>query len=390
MIWIFITSIIGILYTYAGYPLILAIIARSKPRPRCGKNISPAVAIVIVGYNEAHRLDAKIQTCLNQTYPKELIRLIIASDGSTDHTTDVTSKYNEHKVSLLQFDQRRGKAACLNDALSSISEEVVVLTDARQRLSPDAVEKLVFALADPDVGAVSGELVFENPDASDFSAGIDAYWKYEKFIRHNESISGSVIGVTGALYALKRQYFKPIPAETILDDVLIPMQVAMTGKRVLFEKGAIAYDLPSASAKQERTRKIRTLAGNFQILALAPELLSPIANPLFFRYLSHKVMRLLAPIFLIGAFISNALLIDSGAFFQILMAGQLAMYGGALMSQYSPTLNAISIFRLAHSFLSLNWFVLLGLHHYLTNTNAHIWQRSAEASPNGDTPKNPQ
>jgi biofilm PGA synthesis N-glycosyltransferase PgaC len=237
---------------------------------------------------------------------------------------------------------------------------------------------------------VSGELVFEREALSDFGAGIDAYWRYEKFIRHNESESGSVIGVTGALYALKTAYFKPIPHETILDDVLIPMQVALQGMRVTFEKGAIAFDTPSENLAKEQMRKVRTLAGNFQILALCPDLLRIWRNPLWWRYGSHKVLRLLAPLFLTLAFISNALLIGQSSAYQALFAAQLVFYASAVMGMLIPALGRHQIVRLATSFITLNWFVLQGFRHYLTKADAHIWQRGEDtqtlSSSNKKTP----
>ena len=161
----------------------------------------------------------------------------------------------------------------------------------RQRLDTAAVRSLVENFANPEVGAVSGELVFESDDISRFGESIDAYWRYEKFIRRQESRFHSVIGVTGALYSLRRECFQKIPAGTILDDVVIPMNIVMDGRRVVFDKRARAFDRVSVNYRQEKARKIRTAAGNYQMFVNHPLFFVPLRNPLFIQFISHKILR---------------------------------------------------------------------------------------------------
>lgn len=376
--WIFWLSLALVVYAYAGYPLLLTVWARLRPRPLVHDAAgAPSVAIVVVGFNEGKRIGAKIESCLAQTYRRGAVRVVIASDGSTDDMGTVVAGYAPRGVTWLPFSERRGKAACLNDAAAACHEDVIVFTDARQRLHPEAVERLVNALGDPRFGAVSGELVFEADDASGFAAGIDAYWRYEKFIRRQEAETGSVVGVTGALYAIRRACFRPIPVQTILDDVAIPMQVVMQGYRVGFEAGAMAYDRPSTQVDQERLRKVRTLAGNFQLMQLFPRWVAPWSNPIWVAFFSHKLARLLAPFAMVTGLLANAVLSLDSAFYAACLVGQLLFAAAAWAGRPNGPARTVRIARLAHAFLTLNAFVVLGLIHFLRHRDAHLWAAPA-------------
>ncbi|WP_119154022.1 glycosyltransferase family 2 protein [Caldimonas tepidiphila] len=381
---VFWSALLVLVYTYVGYPLAIWLLARLRSRPVARAPQHPMVAIVIVAHNEAHRLQSKLQSCLAQDYPAQRLRIVVASDGSTDGTQELIESMGDPRITLLAFPQRRGKAACLNDAVAACREDVIVFNDARQPLNREAVRCLVENLADASVGAASGELVFVDEEFSPFAQGVDAYWRYEKFIRQQEARFGSVVGVTGALYALRRECFRPIPPETILDDVLIPMQAAMQGRRVVFESRAQAYDRPSQSPQQERLRKVRTLAGNFQLLAMRPELLLPWCNPLFLQFVSHKVLRLAAPFLMALLLLANLALLGSGAFYVLAFALQLGFYALPLIGRKWERAGRSRAVRLAGAFLLLNGYVLLGLREFLVNKNAHLW-RSKSAAP-GSTP----
>lgn len=384
---VFWLSLALLFYTYAGYPLLLALRARTAARPPLRREgYRPRVAILVVVHNEAARIAAKIESCLAQDYPRDCLRVLVVSDGSTDGTAEVVARYADRRVTWLPCAERRGKAACLNDGVASCDEEVIVFTDARQRLSGDAVSRLVAVLGDESFGAVSGELVFVKDEASAFGEGVDAYWRYEKFIRRHESLIGSVVGVTGALYALKRTCFRPIPPQTILDDVAIPMQVVMQGKRVGFEPGAIAYDRPAQDIAQERSRKVRTLAGNFQLLQLFPALLLPWRNPLFGALFSHKLLRLLAPWVMLCCLFANAALAMAGSvFFQVVWVLQVGAYVLGLLGAVPGLGERVKLVRIAHAFLVLNWFAVLGLREFLVNRQAHLWKVNTISAGPGST-----
>ena len=361
----------GLLFhTYVGYPLSMAIAARLWPMPVRPSARMPRVTVVIVMHDGAAYARAKLDNILALDYPPAQLDVVVACDGCTDASAETCRKYPD--VRVLEFPVRRGKAACLNDAVSSATGELLLLTDVRQRLEPNTLRALVANLGDADVGAVSGELRFEDPDTG-FARGVDAYWRYEKSIRRSESASGSTVGVTGALYAMRRELFQPLPDGTILDDVLNPMNVVAQGKRVVFESTAIAWDRPAQSPSHERVRKIRTLAGNYQLVQLAPWLLSPLGNPICYRFVCHKMLRLLAPWLILGLLVANVALAPRQVFYAAtLLACSLAavlVAAGWLAPAFARWLPV----RLLMAFVYLNWFSAEALVAFLRNRRLHLW-----------------
>lgn len=361
-------------YAYAGYPMLVRLWARVRPRPIARVPNTPSVAVIVVAYNEAARLPAKLETLLAQEYPRENLRIVLASDGSGDETVAIARGYADRRVTTLPFPERRGKAACLNDAVAACTEELLVFSDARQMLSPGAVRHLAESFADPEVVAVSGELVFGLEAGLGFAQGVDAYWRYEKFIRRHEALVHSVPGVTGALYALRRSAFHGIAPDTILDDVAIPMLAMERGGRVVFDDRAKAYDMPSSNAAQERVRKTRTSAGNFQLMMRYPRWLLPWGHPLWLQYISHKLLRLAGPWAMLTAFVSNLALVGGSWFYAGLFVGQCTFYTLALVGLWFPPAAQWRLVRLAGAFVSLNWFAVLGMIEFVSNRNAHLWR----------------
>jgi poly-beta-1,6-N-acetyl-D-glucosamine synthase len=378
--FIFYTALLLLIYTYAGYPLFVALWAKLRPRPIQRGTSTPAVAIVVVVHNEQARIRAKIDTCLAQDYPAHLLRIVVVSDGSTDTTAAQVQACTDPRVTWMPCPQRRGKAACLNDALAACTEEIVVLTDARQMLNTQAVRYLVENLSDNTVGAVSGELMLVQDDMTSFSEGVDAYWRYEKFIRQKEAALHSAPGVTGALYAIRRSCFIPIAANTILDDVAIPMQAVRAGYRVVFDSRAHAYDRPSQSAAQERARKVRTLAGNYQLLAMMPWLVLPWANPIWVQFMSHKILRLVAPFAMLALLLAHMVLAIGSAGYALLLVAHILGYCLALWGQKIPSLAHMRLIKLASAFVLLNSYAVLGLWQFLCGREGHLWQMHVDQS----------
>lgn len=381
---IFWLSLMALAYTFLGYPLLLSLWSRLAPNPVRRGKIQPKVAIVVVVHNGADKIGAKIATCLAQDYPPEFLRVLVISDGSDDGTAATVEALASPRVTLMAFPRRRGKAACLNDAVRACSEEIIVFTDLRQSLHHLAVRHLVDNFADPAVAAASGQLVFEREGMTDFGAGLDTYWRYEKSLRRMESRIHSTVGVTGALYALRRECFREIPPATILDDVLIPMNAVLQGRRVVFENDALAYDRPSRHAHEERVRKVRTLAGNFQLICACPHLLAPWRNPIALQFVSHKLMRLVAPLAMASAVAANIALAGEADFFRATLAAQTAFYALAAIGAVWPRCRRFRPVKLALAFVSLNCFVVLGLIEFLANPQAHLWAGHPSAS---DSPR---
>jgi len=363
---VFWISVLAIVYVYVGYPLAL----RAYCAARTGRGDSaiepaadrrsptPSISIVVAARNEASRLGPRIENLLALDYPADRRRIIVVSDGSTDDTMRVLSRYGSDVLAIEV--PAGGKARALNAGVRQADGDVVVFADARQSFAPDALRALTAPFADPRVGGVTGELLLdaESPcrrsgrdrrgvdrraslriGASDrrcderrhtlrstIADGVGLYWKYEKRLRHLESAIDSTLGATGAIYAIRRELFTPLPPETILDDVLTPMRVVLQGYRVVFNEDAKAFDRAAIDADAEARRKVRTLAGNYQILALEPRLLLPWANRVWVQYVSHKLGRLVVPYALLALFAASLALAAAHVVYAAALGAQVLLY----------------------------------------------------------------
>ena len=324
MKWVFWMSATFIAYTYLGYPLWLWIRSRWCRKPvRSGPYI-PFLSIIMIVRNEEKVLPRKLRNLLDLNYPDESLEIVMVSDGSTDSTNQILSEHTANpRIRVILNPQQQGKAAGLNAAMSSVRGEIVVFTDARQQIEPDAIRVLVENFADPEIGCASGELMLGDPETGEAEQGMGVYWRIEKAVRELESAVGSVVGATGAIYGVRRKLLVNVPDDAILDDVYIPMHVVRRGARVIFDPRARAWDSPDQGTAREFTRKVRTLSGNYQLLQLAPWLLTS-ANPLRFQFVSHKVLRLVVPFALLATLLASFL--TPGVFYRGAVILQLAFY----------------------------------------------------------------
>jgi poly-beta-1,6-N-acetyl-D-glucosamine synthase len=316
-----------LVYVYVGYPLILMVWKVLAPRRVLKGAGESTVTLIVAAHNERNTLDAKLANCLDLDYPRRQLQIIVSLDGPTDGTEHIARQYEPQGVTVLLNEQHRGKAAAINAAASRARGEILVFVDARQRLERNSLKSLVANFHDEAVGAVSGELVIDDDFAINNGQpgeAVGLYWRYEKCLREWESEIDSVVGSTGALHAIRRELFRPLPEDTILDDVAIPMTAVLAGKRVVFESLAKAHDKPSRSPEQEFGRKVRTLTGNFQLIALMPSLLRPAQNRMFFQFVSHKVARLIAPYLFLTLYVSNIFL--PGRFYRGVLLLQTVWY----------------------------------------------------------------
>lgn len=357
-------SVMVVLYVYAGYPLLLAAWARVVDRRPHAKAFEsdqwPSISIVIAARNEAHRLAARVQNLLDQDYPGPR-QIILVSDGSVDEPRAALADY-KNQVQLIDLPPG-GKPVALNTGVLAARGDILVFADARQQFAPGALRALVANFADPDVGGVTGELVLDceigTATDSSIGEGLGLYWKYEKWLRRNESRVWSTLGATGAIYAMRRALWQPLPTTSLLDDVLAPMRAVLGGSRIVYEEHAIAFDRAAPDAAAESLRKTRTLAGNYQILAHEPRLLLPIVNPVWLQYVSHKIGRLLVPWALVALLASSALLAAAAWFYMIVLAVQLAFYmlaaAGAWFKEHARAS------RVAFTFVMMNYSAIAGL-----------------------------
>ena len=334
-IWVFWLAAGLIAYTYVGYVCWLRLRILWRSRPVLRGSITPSVSVVMVVRNEENGLRSKMQNLAGLNYPSDRCQIVVVSDGSTDRTEEILQGLaRDPRITVVLNQISQGKASGLNDAIQVATGEIVMFTDARQQIESDALRLLIENFADPSVGCVSGELMLGDPSQGESGQGLSLYWRIEKRVRELEAASDSVVGATGAIYAVRRELLQAVPPGTILDDVYLPMEVVRQGKRVIFDARARAWDLPNLGAAREFSRKVRTLSGNYQLVQLAPWLLSR-ENPIRFEFVSHKLMRLAIP-FALAALLLSSLFLD-GFFYRAALVGQLFFYA----------LSALSISRLA-------------------------------------------
>jgi biofilm PGA synthesis N-glycosyltransferase PgaC len=289
-------------YTLFGYPLLLGLVARWRTRPVRKAPWPATVSVILPVHNGEPWVAAKLESILALNYPAELLEILVVSDGSTDATASIVGGFTGRaKIELLAL-PRGGKAAALNAALGRATGEILFFTDVRQQLHPDSLANLVACFADPEVGVASGELVIrEGAGLEEASVGL--YWKYEKWIRKQLSRLDSVLGATGCIYAMRRQLARPLPQGTLNDDMYLPLAAFFRGYRVVLDDAALAFDCPTMLASEFR-RKVRTLAGVYQIVGSYPALLGP-RNRMWIHFFSHKLARLLMPWAIIAAAVAS-------------------------------------------------------------------------------------
>lgn len=374
-------------YTYLLYPAIIAGIAAIRPRAVRRGLFPGAVSIVIAAKDEEASIGKRVeslQECLTgRGFPGELI---VVSDGSSDQTAAVARVTGGPLVRVLELSDTRGKAAALNEGCAAATGDVVVFADTRQRWASNSLELLVENFTDPAVGAVSGHLEIERSPG--VLAGVGLYWRFERWLRAAESRTGSVVGATGAISAVRRHLFRPIPPGTLLDDVYWPLCVAMQGFRVIHDQRALAFDRLPDKPRDEFRRKVRTLSGNFQLVARLPSVLLPWRNPLWAQFISHKLMRLAAPWALLVMIVSS--LLGHGLILRAALIAQIGFYSMALLGATRVGGARSKIASAAASFLVLNAAAWVAFWVTVSGRSAKSWSKTVyRATPVGQLPAIP-
>jgi glycosyltransferase involved in cell wall biosynthesis len=341
-----------VVWCYVGYPLLIVVLARVRPHPTGAEHATslPTVTVVLAVRNERTRVARRVENILQQHYPADRLDVVVVCNGSADGSEELARDLAtaDRRVRVLVSPAEQGKAGALNMAVAAADGDVIAFADARQTFAPDAVANLVQPFADPSVGGVTGRLVVNRSDLASVE-GVRLYWGLETRLRQAESRTGSVVGATGAIYGIRRRLFPGIPFNLILDDVYVPICIAMSGHRIVMATGAVAYDVPVGDQRLEYARKRRTMVGNLQLVRALPALLSPRRNPLFVRFVSHKLLRVLAPFCFVAMLVVSAAL--PGAAYRILFAAQLALYAaGAAGLRFSVRAFSLpSAFVLVHA-----------------------------------------
>jgi cellulose synthase/poly-beta-1,6-N-acetylglucosamine synthase-like glycosyltransferase len=375
-------ALLGILfYTYLGYPLLIALLAKVVPvHVKIDTGFLPFVTLLIIAYNEETEIEAKLKNSLALEYPHDKLRIIVASDGSTDHTNEIVEKYRD-RIELLAFSPNRGKVAALNDAMLQVKTGIVVFSDANVMYASDSVLKLVRNFNDPRVGAVSGRVRLIN-DTVSYRESEKHYYSIEHFIQAKEGETGAMVGTDGAMYAIRRDLFQAPPPDTILDDFVISMKIAINGYLVIHEREAVGWEFNHLEVLGEFRRKARIIAGGFQCL-LSREIVPLPSQPLLlFKFLSHKVLRWFSGLMFTVLF---CVLLQSwlvGSHFSIFMAivlfGMMGMLCVTILTYLLPILRKITLVSMVYYFIMITGASLVGLYRGLTGTQRVTWRHRVQ------------
>lgn len=358
-------------YAYLGYPLLMRVLGRGRRPAIAGSPETwPAITVVIAACNEEARIGARVRDVFAQDYPGDRLQVIVVDDGSGDATVRAAD-IGDPRCRVITLARNGGKAIALDTALRAVTTPITVFADARQRFAPGTLRALVRPFSDPEVGAVAGELRIR--DAHGGQGDLGLYMRIERRLRHDESTLGWLHGVSGAIHALRTSLFVAMPAGTLLDDMWLPLHVVFAGKRVAMTEHAIAWDSASAHHGEEFARKVRTLAGNWQLIARLPRLLLPWRNPVWFAWCSHKLSRLLAPWAMLGALLACALSPDP--VYRALFLVQCIGYGFALSAILLPGIaRRLPLASTAATFLMLNTAALLSLPAAMSRDGNRLWK----------------
>ena len=375
---IFWLSVAVVVYTYVGYPIFIAILARIRGRRSRETTAAflPFVTLIIPAHNEERWIRHKIENTLELDYPRDLLQIVIASDGSSDRTVDIAREFESRNVAVAVFEERHGKQEMLNLLVPKSVGDIVVMTDTNVLLRPDSVRLLVRSFADREVGCVTGRRLCIEQKGVPQGTGENLYWRYESWIKQNESCLHSCLGAHGQLFAVRRSVFPPV--KKVGEDFYIPMKlVASTGLRVIYEPEAIAYTPAAANLAIEFERKTRAHVSFLLTLSLLPVLMFPFKTPVWWQYVSHHVLRMIVPPALIAMFVSLATLARSGRFYFALFVAQVIFYALAAIGFALARRDIrIKLFYVPFYFTFANAAVALALLRWPRRKYDYAWKRT--------------
>lgn len=373
---VFWSALCLIFYVYFGYPVILAVWSRCCPSPVNRDDILPDTTLLICAYNEDEVIEEKILNSLEIDYPEEKLCIAIASDGSTDDTNSIVEKYTGKRLALYAYKERTGKVGAILQTVPQLTSEIIVFSDANTMYDPSALRTLMRNFNDPSVGGVSADVVLLN-DETNFGESESAYYRYERWIQQKESEVGSIIGADGGMYAIRRELFKPPSPNIILDDFVISMNVALQGKRLVYDAEAKGYEKSTISHVTEFLRKSRVIAGAVQALKQAEGVPGPSHKGLFFSFVSHKMLRWLVPAMLLAMLLSNFYIVVHGGslVYQLFLALQLAFYLFAFAGLVIGGESKTPIIGIPFYFCLVNGAALYGLYKGCLNKQPVTWKK---------------
>jgi cellulose synthase/poly-beta-1,6-N-acetylglucosamine synthase-like glycosyltransferase len=386
---VFWISVFFILYVYLGYPLLLTLFARLRQRLVEYSAINPGVTLLIAAYNEQGVIARKLENSLALDYPAEKLQILVAADGSNDLTVEIVQSFSSRGVEISYQPERRGKMAAINRALPEIRHDIIAFSDANNLYDNDTLNELMRPFSDPRVGAVSGSKnVFINENALTQADGL--YWRYESYIKEQETRLGSCTGVSGEILAVRRDLFRSTPDKIINDDFFIAMHILRQGYRVVYTSKARSYEHSSLTEGDEDLRRSRIVAGRFQAMLYAFKIL-PWKNPLLvWQIISHKFMRPIVPLAMFFAFMSNLILVlfppalSAGRSFYfywlfsvIMLSLQFIFYLFALLGNKFKNIGWLGkVFYLPKFLVNSNLSAVRGFFSFVLGKQSSLWQRA--------------
>lgn len=371
-----------VVYSYVLYPVVVGFWAKLTKPPQtadiCSREDWPFVSLIIAAYKEEKVIQERIDNALAFDYPADRYEVLIGCDGDLDRTGEIVRATSDPRIKLMQFPQRRGKPSVLNDCVPAAQGDLLAFSDANTFWNPDALKRLVRHYDDSKVGGVCGQLLLTDPETG---ANVDGvYWRYENFLKRCEGRIGALLGANGAIYSIRKELWQPIPANTIVDDFLIGMNIHVQGRKFLFDESAVANEESAPDMGAEFHRRARIGAGGFQSMAWLATLLNPLRGKVALAFWSHKVLRWFCPMFLTAMLLTNLALLPAPLYVATLIA-QVAFYLVALLGKVLPGRGALGrLVKLPAMFTSMNAALLVGFVRWISNTQSGAWKRTARTS----------
>lgn len=367
-----------LLYALVIYPSLMWVASRAGQRsvPEVSA-VLPSVSLIIPAHNEELVLAAKLANALQLDYPAEKLEIIVVSDGSTDRTLEIAGGFIDRGVKLVELTSNCGKASALNAAVERTTGDILCMSDANVIFRRDALQRMVARLDDPGIGAVSGDVRIASEEV-DYGFGEAGYYSIERPIQLGESRIGSMMGVDGGMYVVRRELYRPLPPDTVLDDFVVSMLVIRQGHRVVYEPAAIATENATPTWRQEFRRRVRVKRGALQTIRRG--LWPPLSRPVeLWQYLSHKPVRWFGPFWLFLLFVASAALWDRGWVYRTALLAQCWFYGVAVLALMVPRLRRDSVPGLAFYFTMSHVAMLVGLIKSAISSPGGVWERTSRA-----------
>ena len=364
----------ALFYAYAGYPLLLAIIASFKNRPKANLGYFPAISVLIAAYNEESNIRTKIEQTLSLDYPADKVEILVLSDCSTDGTDAIVKSFSAQRVRLLRAPQRIGKTSVQNLGVEEAHGEILVFSDATTTYHPLALQYLTANFSDPTVGAAGGRFqYFDQKGNSPTGLGMVAFWSYETLIKILQSRISTVTGCSGCIYAVRRTVYTPLHP-SIISDLVQPLCVVRKGYRVVFEDRAMAYEETTRSPKEEFAMRVRVVTRGIRGFLSVGQLFNLFKYPwISFQLFSHKIMRWLVPFLLPVLFIAT-LLLQHHLIYRLLFIAQLAFYSLALSAFALPLHRVWKPLTIPLYFCTINIAVVWSVVEVLRGRKYVVWQ----------------